>query len=293
MKSNCIIVPVYKNFADLTNEELISLVHLYKVLGHHPIYLVGPKNSNWKVYITHAANRGVHIGFKEFPNHYFESISGYNELMLSINFYKRFQDFKYILIYQLDAYVFRDEMDYWCKKGYDYLGAPWNGMHTYNNKSVEGVGNGGFSLRKIKSSIELLEKIRIYEVLIQYQHYNWKGLVPKLPFIIKRLRKAKKSPSKFELTYHFQEDYFWCNVAPASLASFPCRSRLLNLLCWWYTRNDYNVAPKNIAVSFSLETNARELFKVNNEKLPFGCHAWEKYEPDFWKEFIPMNELVK
>jgi hypothetical protein len=290
---NCIIVPVYKEFNLLTNEELISLCQLFKVLGSYKIFLVGPENLQYDTFLKEAQKRNVFVRVKRFSDEYFYGIEGYNKLMMSFDFYQKFRKFKYALIYQLDAYVFRDELKYWCNKGYDYVGAPWNGMHTYNNKSVEGVGNGGFSLRKIKSSIGLLEKIRMYEVLIQYQHYNWKGLVPKLPFIIKKLGKAKKSPSKCETNYHFQEDYFWCNVAPASLSSFPCHTRLLKLLCWWYTRNDYNVAPKNIAVSFSLETSVRELFEKNNNTLPFGCHAWEKYEPDFWKEFIPMNELVK
>jgi hypothetical protein len=44
--------------------------------------------------------------------------------MLSIDFYKRFRDYKFILIYQLDAYVFRDELEYWCEQDYDFIGAP-------------------------------------------------------------------------------------------------------------------------------------------------------------------------
>ena len=30
-----------------------------------------------------------------------------------------------MLIYQLDAYVFKDELLNWANKGYDYIGAPW------------------------------------------------------------------------------------------------------------------------------------------------------------------------
>jgi hypothetical protein len=46
------------------------------------------------------------ISVESFPKRYFENIEGYNELLLSASFYERFLDTKYILIYQLDAFVF-------------------------------------------------------------------------------------------------------------------------------------------------------------------------------------------
>jgi hypothetical protein len=64
------------------------------------------------------------ISVESFPKRYFENIEGYNELLLSASFYERFLDTKYILIYQLDAFVFKDELQEWCDKGYDYI-APW------------------------------------------------------------------------------------------------------------------------------------------------------------------------
>ena len=30
-----------------------------------------------------------------------------------------------MLIYQLDAFVFQDDLAYWCQQNYDYIGAPW------------------------------------------------------------------------------------------------------------------------------------------------------------------------
>jgi len=44
--------------------------------------------------------------------------------MMSPAFYDAFKAFDYILIYQLDAFVFRDELEYFCSLGYDYIGAP-------------------------------------------------------------------------------------------------------------------------------------------------------------------------
>jgi hypothetical protein len=41
--------------------------------------------------------------------------------MKSKQFYERFVAYDYMLIYQLDAYVFKDELDDWSAKGYDLL----------------------------------------------------------------------------------------------------------------------------------------------------------------------------
>lgn len=51
----------------------------------------------------------------------------------------------------------------------------------------------------------------------------------------------------------------------------------------------FNVARPEEALRFSFEVLPEELLKLNNNELPFGCHAWEKYDPSFWKKFIDVN----
>lgn len=42
--------------------------------------------------------------------------------------------------------------------------------------------------------------------------------------------------------------------------------------------------PFDVALKFAFEINPSYLYKINDEKLPFGCHAFEKYEYDtFWQ----------
>ena len=36
--------------------------------------------------------------------------------------------------------------------------------------------------------------------------------------------------------------------------------------------------PFDVALKFAFEVNPSYLYDINNEKLPFGCHAFEKYE---------------
>ena len=56
------------------------------------------------------------LSFESFEDEYFKGISGYNRLMMSEVFYRRFIGYEYILIYQLDAYIFKDELKKWCDK---------------------------------------------------------------------------------------------------------------------------------------------------------------------------------
>jgi hypothetical protein len=35
-----------------------------------------------------------------------------------------------------------------------------------------------------------------------------------------------------------------------------------------------------------VELEPKKAFEMLEGKLPFGCHAWEKREPDFWKPII-------
>ena len=46
----------------------------------------------------------------------------------------------------------------------------------------------------------------------------------------------------------------------------------------------------NEAVKFAFELYPSTLFEFNNENLPFGCHAWDKYEYNtFWQKYILLT----
>ena len=48
----------------------------------------------------------------------------------------------------------------------------------------------------------------------------------------------------------------------------------------------YKIAPVKEAIKFSFDVNPSVLYKMNDSKLPFGCHSWNRYEKDFWEKFI-------
>ena len=39
-------------------------------------------------------------------------------------------------------------------------------------------------------------------------------------------------------------------------------------------------------LSFAFEKNPQISYSLHEDSLPFGCHAWEKYNPSFWQKFI-------
>ena len=79
----------------------------------------------------------------------------YSALLKQPEFYENFLNWSHVLIYQTDALLFRKIDDIYFT--YDYIGAPWistNQWCKYN------AGNGGFSLRNVKSCIKVCEQFR-------------------------------------------------------------------------------------------------------------------------------------
>ena len=146
-----VVIPNHKE--ELDELEKISLAQVRKVLKNYPLVFVGPKDKNFS-YIK-PGEPIVH-----FPKEYFQTLKGYNILSISPLFYEPFLNFDYILIYQLDAFVFYDALEDFCRLDYDYIGAAWPyyAWQGAKYKKTPRVGNGGFSLRKVKVCHELLKK---------------------------------------------------------------------------------------------------------------------------------------
>lgn len=158
-----VVIPVYKE--ELNELEKISLEQCRKVLGKYRIVFVAPKGKKFSYFA-----KGDVVAY--FSPKFFQSVSTYSRLMMSPGFYNAFKNFDYILIYQLDAFVFYDRLEYFCSLGYDYIGAPWPRMYRKNwIKTISCVGNGGFSLRNVKAHYELL--LKYPEEISKWHEKNW------------------------------------------------------------------------------------------------------------------------
>ncbi|TDQ09361.1 DUF5672 family protein [Pedobacter metabolipauper] len=254
-----VVIPFYKD--NLTYNETFSLEQCFNVLSDYQIIAIKPKSLDL-AFVT-----GLYPFFEviSFDDHYFKNIYGYNQLMLSSLFYKAFLNFEYMLIYQLDAFVFSDQLHNWCNQNYDYIGAPWlqpsenkNSLDKFilhvksilyrryniskggvpNSKQfVKSVGNGGLSLRRVQ---------RFYDLCIKFR----------------ALAEEYISQAKSE----FNEDIFW---------SVAVNRRQKSL----------SIPPYKTALKFSIETLPELAYRLNQEQLPFGCHAWDKHI-GFWRPFL-------
>lgn len=240
-----VVVPVYKNIPD--KNELQYLNHNLRTLKNYPVILVAPKGLELDNYPLSKI-----FNVEYFNSEYFESIVGYNRLLMSESFYHRFEKYQYILICQTDALVFKDDLLNWCKKSYDYVGAPWIGRPfflfqyvfaklgplaalqlVFKNNLFNAVGNGGLSLRKVNSFIHALEQ--------------------------------EKNVTRWKIN----EDFYW---------SFFAKINGQPLL-----------KPKTKeAALFSIETDPVRTMENQNNQLPMGIHAWERYNPIFWKKHIEI-----
>lgn len=233
MEKVAVVIPLYKS--TLNENEIKSFVQCLSVLGQHPLRFITPKSLDVRFLSKWIENYEV----IRFDDSYFKSPKTYNKLLTSPTFYGAFLNFEYILIYQLDAFVFEDSLLAWCAKGYDYIGAPkLRKHHIADGFSCQPVlFNGGLSLRKVKP---LLRYIRLYQLFFK----EWLA----------------------------NEDAMF---SFAQRRVYPFRF-LLKLPDW------------KEALAFSIEQNPQTGYKILG-KLPFGCHAWERYNPKFWKGFISTN----
>lgn len=263
-----ITIPIYK--VELSENEKISFSQALNIFRNRDIIIICPDGLDVTNYRIIADKENKIITYESFDEFFFKDINGYNSLMLSHLFYDRFVEYEYILIYQLDCFVFKDELDVWVKKGYDYVGAPW--LHNdrrewwtlknsikyklkafyrrYTNKPISismgyyKVGNGGFSLRNVKKFSETIRKFENSNRILPYRDPN--------------------------NNYLYAEDVFWgCEVN----RYFP----------------NLRIPSYKQALGFAFDMNPSLCYELNNNQLPFGCHAWYRYESDFWKSHIEQN----
>ena len=252
-----VVVPVYR--ATLDPNERISLESAFRVLGGHHLVMVKPEGLD----TSEVEWRYRFGGVETFDPGYFASIQGYNRLLLSTGFYQRFLASRYLLVCQLDVFVFRDDLAPWVERGYDYVGAPWvsgtalslrihklrmqlgkllpggrDKVHAYETR--DRVGNGGFSLRSVATHHRL--SIAMRDAI---DHY---------------LRNQG--------THHFHEDVFW-SIEP-SRRGFAHRT-----------------PPLEEALSFSWDINPARLHRLSGGRLPMAAHGWYKRRQlAFWEPHV-------
>lgn len=270
MKKCSIVIPFYKT--NPSEDEVKSLLQCFRILNKYEIVFVCPNNINTEIYEKNAVENNVIFSFLRLEPEHFVTIDAYNQLMLRADFYKHFEGSEYILIYQLDAWVFKDELEYWCDKGYDYIGAPWfNDIEDENSGLMSFSGNGGFSLRKISSFLQVLKSqkgmiLSLAEVFKHYKKRRFFSNIFSIPqFIFTWLSKQNRDLSVQKVKY-LAEDSFYAFYAKKFF-------------------KDFSAAPSDVASYFAFEAQPKKLYETTKQ-LPFGCHNLKRYDYGFWSQFL-------
>ena len=141
--------------------EVISMQQCFRILGHYPIKFICPRGLN----NAHYLEINPKASFDFIAPHWQRTYMNHSTLKTLPFLFKRYQQYEYILFYELDAFVFRDELMEWCQKRYSFVGAPWIGNWNVSdtNSSFIGVGNGGFSLRNIADHLRAIHSFSYIE----------------------------------------------------------------------------------------------------------------------------------
>ena len=264
MNKVAIVTPLYRSHIEDDELRLFESIARYLPYCYH--YIVAPHSLDDLKKIIFKSLNWIH-----FDNKYFSSADSYNQLLISKCFFEAFAQYNYILIAQTDSLVLSNDLMKWVGSGYDYIGAPW-GEDYRTNAGVEfvSVGNGGFSLRNVASALRVLNtKI---SVINDYRHvkkpkwWYWPRL-RKMMFFLGRWGLLPRISVERHLhrNYRHAEDIFWGKYARHFDPSF-------------------TVAPVTEALEFAFEADPCGSLQKTGGKLPFGCHAWARYDRSFWEK---------
>jgi uncharacterized protein DUF5672 len=273
-----IIVPLSSR-PDLQPDEETSLRQLIHHLGHHDKFFIAPAGSSFS-----------RPGFAtvEMPRKFFGSAAAHNHLLLFRPFYEAFRQYEYILIYHLDSLVFSDQLLRWCDEGWDYIGAPWLPSKDTPWVREARVGNGGFTLMKIDTVLDVLYR----------RHYLdprtfWADLVTRNQKVLKPLLATLRGINRLLPD--------WRVVATAvthwEVSLDPARHGSNNDVFWSYDAVRYvpgfRLAPVEDGLRFAFEAVPSQCFEMIARQLPFGCHAWAKFDREFWTpHIVPAPQTV-
>ncbi len=235
-----------------------------------------------KFVLIPESHGGVYPGLipKRFPDEFFGTAQAHAKLLLSERFYRAFLDYEYILIYHLDALVFADRMQEWCAAGYDYIGAPWLLSPDTPHITEEKVGNGGFSLRRVRSFLRVLNSRRYFVDPDEYWERYAARTSPVRRWVNTPRKYLKRLTMFNDVLWHVRwalrgdvhEDRFWAEYAQ-------------------HYDPDFKIAPVDVALKFAFESEPRRSFARIGGCLPFGAHRWQRFDRGFYEPYLLTEGL--
>lgn len=265
-----VVIPIYKT--EFSAIERWAVARNLSVLApNREIAIVCPQDLDITPLDSLMGLNSNRCRIERFAPAFFDGRLGYNQLMLSQDFYSRFHNSQFVVICQTDVVLFHDNLDYWCSLNYDYIGAPWlpapgdvegwnlarraiyklrrgwarlrGGFHPVLLKWK--VGNGGFSLRRVEAMLQVLD-----------QHPD------KMAEIAKN---ANHTASFEDVVWSVRVNELW----PATL----------------------NIPDYTTAARFAFEGHPEMAMRCTSGELPMGAHAFYRHRNrKFWSQFLDFPE---
>lgn len=270
-KKVAILIPLSTR-SDLTPDERISLRHLEHYLGHYDRFFLAPD--------------GLPLEFpesqvKRFSRKFFGSVGAHTRFLYWPGLYAAFSDYEYVFFYHLDALAFSDQLEEWCAAGFDYIGPPWLKCEDTPWVTRPRVGNCGFCLMRVESALQALRnryRISPSQWWLDLFTRNCERLDP----LVRLLRSLQpRFPRAKLINRPLEELAKLQNPGPSNV----------NTDVFWSDRAtrylpEFKVASFEEGLKFGFEAAPRTCLELNGGKMPFGCHAWPRYDRKFWEPFL-------
>lgn len=256
---NCIAIPIYTKTPSKCDKLSISSLKNIKDIRDWDIFIIYPKQYDFELKNNWAP---IFSDFKytlmALDNKWFASEKSYSKLLRSNDFWLIFKIYEYMLIFQTDGYCVECTLSDWTVKHYDFIGAPIIASNA-NWMKVPAIGNGGVSLRKIQTFIDITDP-------------NGECM-----------KTIKNDVDEFNKSrnyiYDQYEDLYFCE--------------LINK--YW----DLDIARQDDAFNFAWDMNVDIVYEMRNHRLPCFLHAWTKNirfwqnQLDVFNDFDIINECEK
>lgn len=261
----CIVVPVFREL--LSADEQLSLWCLKSLLGHYDCYQISPQSLKRRI---------AGFGHVAFEDHWFASVNSYSKLLLTARFYASFSSYEFLLIYQLDCLVFSDQLPFWCRQNFDYIGAPFPVSKIDSSQGFSRVGNGGLSLRRVEACLRVLQApgVKLGQVMSRLRKpglgmtdLSGSPCFTRLWKFVMVHTELKVGANAYSSQYTCNEDLFWSD-----------RATLLD--------PRFRVAPLEFGFQFAFECWPKKCLDISGGVMPFGAHAWAKHGRDFWESQV-------
>lgn len=146
-KSKRCVITIVAYKEHLENYEKLSLHRMYKVLApKYDVLYVIPSTEGFDLteYMDIAAQYGEVVSRITMDEDFFKNKFGYNILFTSLWFYYYFLNmgYEYMFVYQLDCYVFRNDLEDWMNLGLkqcECICTNWDGYAFFNGQGLRRI----------------------------------------------------------------------------------------------------------------------------------------------------------